>query len=168
MRIFLIGYMCCGKSTAGRKLARKLNLQFIDMDDYFEEKFRISVPDFFIKYGEGLFRKLESKVLLELAGYDDVVISTGGGTSCFNENMKLINNNGISVYLKMSIKSLHSRVLSARKKRPLLSEIKKEELMEYISDQLSEREKYYKKADYTVKGESVDIEEIVQLVDGGQ
>ena len=156
--------MCSGKSTVGKKLARKLDYDFIDLDFYFEEKYHISVEDFFTKYGEDNFRKIETQLLNEVLVKDNVVISTGGGTPCFNENMKVMEENGISIYLKIHINSLKYRILNSKKKRPLLENISNENATEFLSNHLSEREKFYQQADYTVKGENADIDGILELI----
>lgn len=156
--------MYSGKTTAGKKLAKILHYDFYDTDEYFEKKYRITIPDFFLKYDEGLFRKLEKKVLEELLDLKNAVISTGGGTPCYFNNMDLINENGKSFYLKMSVKSLVVRALNSKKKRPVLNCIPNEELEKYIADHLKERETYYLKSDYTVKGENFDPENIISKI----
>lgn len=164
MRIFIIGYMYSGKSTVGKKLARRLNYDFIDLDIYFEEKYHISINDFFRKYSENDFRKIETQLLNEIIEKDNTVISTGGGTSCFNDNMKLIKENGISIYLKLHINSIKDRILNSKKQRPLLKDVSSENIDVFLSDHLSEREKYYQQADFIVKGENADIEGMIELI----
>jgi len=164
MKIFIIGYMCSGKSTVGKRLAQKLNYSFIDLDFYFEKKFHISVDDFFTKYGENAFRKIETQLLNEILVKDNIVISTGGGTPCFNENMNVMRKNGVSIYLKMHINSLKDRIINSKKKRPLLKNITNENVTDFLSNHLNEREAFYQQADYTVKGENADIEEMVKLI----
>lgn len=161
MKVFLVGYMFSGKTTAGRKLARKLNYKFFDTDDYFEKKFRITITDFFRKYNENIFRKLEKKVLEELMNNDKAVISTGGGTPCYFDNMDLIKRNGRSFYLKMSVKSLAVRAMNSKRKRPALQNIPVVELEEYIASHLKKREVYYLKADHMVKGENFNPQSIL-------
>lgn len=168
MRIFLIGYMCSGKSTVGKRLAKRLNYDFIDLDDFFEENYHISIEGFFEKYDEEAFRKLENKLLNDLLKFDNVVISTGGGTPCFYDNMEIIKNNDVSIYLKMHEKSLETRVLNSRKTRPVLKHVKKENLNEFIKKQIKEREEYYLKATHIIKGESVDYNEIERMLAEGK
>ncbi len=156
--------MCSGKSTVGKRLARKLNYDFVDLDLCFEEKYHISVDDFFTKYGDDAFRKIETKLLNEILKKDNIVISAGGGTPCFNENMKLMKKNGVSVYLKMHINSLKDRILNSKKQRPLLKNISKDQIDDFLSDHLSKREVFYQQADFTVKGENVDVEGMVKLI----
>lgn len=163
MRIFLIGYPGSGKSTVSRKLAAKLDYRNIDTDQYFEEKYKISINDFFDKYGEEEFRKREREVLEEVIKDDDIVVSTGGGMPCYIDNMEIINDSGISVYLKLHPKSLVGRIINSKTKRPLLKNLSEEETFEFVTKQLNEREKFYTQANYTIKGENLLISELVDL-----
>ncbi len=164
MKVFIVGYMYSGKTTVGKKLASRLKYKFIDTDMAFMEKFKISVVDFFSKYDENLFRKLEHELLKEILITKNVIISTGGGTPCFYDNMSLIKNHGISMYLKMSLESILYRMKESKKKRPVLQKLEKGKLKNFIKNQLSEREKYYNQADYVVKGENADIKMILKLI----
>jgi len=164
MRIYLIGYMGSGKSSAGKSLANKLSYKFFDIDNIFETKFHISIVDFYEKYGEPLFRKLENQILKDTLKLEDSVIATGGGTPCNNKNIELINSNGISFYLKLSAKSLTSRLLDSKKKRPIIMNTSEDKLYEKIVKQLDERESFYLKAHYIIKGENLDLNKIVELV----
>ena len=160
MRVFLLGYMGCGKSNKGSKLAKKLNLNFFDLDILFEEKYKLTIQQFFSKYGEGLFRKLEHKLLKEILHNDNIVLSLGGGSPCFYDNMNLINESGITVYIKMPVKALQHRLTQAKKTRPLIKNRSPEELESLIASQLSEREVYYSKAHLTICGINPDIDQL--------
>lgn len=165
MRIFLTGYMYSGKTTIGKKVARKLELPFYDLDDYFEIKYKISVTQFFEKYSEELFRKLETETLAELIRQEDnVLISTGGGTACFNHNMELMNASGLTVYVEMSPKSVFARMQASKKKRPLLLQVQKDKVEAFIEKHLEERRKYYRQSRLTIKGENADIDQISRLI----
>jgi shikimate kinase len=166
MKVFLIGYMASGKSRMGRELAECLGYGFIDLDDLFEEKYKITVLDFFEKYGEGHFRKIESDLLKEVIALDDTIISCGGGTPCFFDNMDMIKGNGVSIYLKMSVKELVARLAIFRKRRPLLKDKPVEELEEYICNQLRERELYYYRADVVVNSVSLSVTKLIELLSG--
>jgi len=120
MKIYLVGFMASGKSVIGRKLAHELGFSFIDLDEEFERKYRITISSFFQKYGEPEFRILEHKILLETKNIDNHVISTGGGTPCFHDNMTFIKENGVSIYLKVSTPTLIHRLVNSRKSRPVL------------------------------------------------
>lgn len=157
MNIFLIGFMGSGKSVIGRKLAQELGLTFMDLDEEFERKFRITISSFFQKYNEVEFRLLERKILLETKKLDRFVISTGGGTPCFHENMTFIKENGISIYLKVSTPTLIHRLVNSRKPRPVLKSSTPEEMELQIGELLAKREPYYLQANYTVDEEHIDI-----------
>ena len=164
MRIYLIGYMASGKSNLGRLLAEKLCYRFVDLDYLFEERFRISVLDFFEKYDEGAFRKIEQTLLKETIDLEDVVISTGGGTPCFFNNMDVIRQSGLSVYLCWKAPSLLYRLKMVKRKRPLLKDIPSTELEGKVIAQLSEREFYYNQADFIIQGENFDMEALLLLI----
>lgn len=160
MKVFIVGYMYSGKTTVGKKLAKKLELDFFDIDHYFERKYKIRVQDFFDKYDENAFRKLEGEILLEIIRKDDFVLSTGGGTPCFYGNMDLINKHGISVYLKMAPESIAHRAMHSRKPRPLFKNLTDNEIPVFINQHLADREKYYNAADIIFKGESAVVDEL--------
>jgi shikimate kinase len=166
MRVYLIGYMGSGKSRTGGEVAAKMNWSFTDMDDLFEEKYRISVLDFFEKYDENSFRNIERKLLHETILEDNKIIATGGGTPCFFDNMDFINNNGTSIYLKPGISLLLNRLRIVRKKRPLLKDIKLENLVDYIHQQLAERELFYSQAHFTLEGSDISAENVINLIKG--
>lgn len=160
-RIYLVGYMGSGKSSAMKLIANKLSWQAYDVDRLFEERYKISVQDFFHKYDEDAFRKLESQILKETVKYENAVIATGGGTPCFFDNMDWINENGLSVFLKVSAKTAVNRLINSKKKRPLIEGKNEAELLEYVENHYNTRIPFYKKAHITVKGESLDIKEIL-------
>lgn len=155
--VYLIGFMGSGKSTVGKKLGNQLGRSFIDLDTLIENKYRISIPDLFSRFDEAAFRKVEHETLKETLKLQNHVIATGGGTPCFYDNIDLINVHGTSVYLKLHPQSLYQRLLTSRKKRPLIAENPEDKIQEYIEAKLAEREFYYQQALFTVKGESLDI-----------
>ena len=162
MRIVLVGYMGCGKSTVGKKLASKLGFFFLDTDLLFEEEYKISISNFFEKYGEDVFRRIERNILKKALINDNVVISTGGGTPCILDNMDLINKNSFSIYIKMHINSIENRLINSKKPRPLIKDIPQTDLISFIEKQLLEREKYYNQANLIIKGENLDINSIIE------
>lgn len=166
MRIFLIGFMGSGKTTVGQKLARRLGYSFIDMDKHIEEGKGMSINQIFSKLGESEFRRLEHDLILRIVKMDNVVVSTGGGVPCFNDNMELINQSGISIYLKMTPESLVSRLIHSQSKRPLIRELSSAELPVFIKEKLEEREPYYLKSKYIHDGLDVNIVEIVNMIKG--
>ena len=145
-RIVLIGFPGSGKSTVGRRLARKLGVAFIDLDLYIEEKYHTAVPLLFQKYGEPAFRALEYAALCEVLANDDVVIATGGGTPCHGDAMDRINARAESIYLRLSEEQLVERLRHSKKKRPLTDSLTLPALRQYVHDTLAEREPFYLKA----------------------
>ena len=164
MRIYLVGYMASGKSQTGRDLAMHLGFEFLDLDEMFEERYRISIMDFFQKYDEAGFRRIESGLLRETGRCENTVISTGGGTPCFYGNMDFILSQGKSVYLKIPVPELVKRLKSIRKKRPLLTGIKEDELEKFIREQLAVREKYYLQATIISQGPDHDLKNMIQIL----
>ena len=150
-RIFLFGFMACGKTTTGRRIAKKYGLEFIDLDAYIENRFHKSVSQIFADKGEEGFRKIEHNMLQEVSGFEDVVIAAGGGTPCFFDNMDIMNEAGDTVYLKASPEKLcESLTVNGMAKRPLVANKTKEELLDYVSSTLSVREPFYQKAKHTM------------------
>lgn len=145
-RIFLIGYMGAGKTTLGRSLAKVMGLEFIDLDHFIEARQHKTVKEIFAEVGEEGFRKIERASLEEVAQYENVVISLGGGTPCFFDNMEVVNRSGVSVYLKPSEEVLLMRLIKGKHKRPLLADKSDDQILQFIREQLAWREPYYLKA----------------------
>lgn len=148
--IILVGFMGCGKTTLGRKLARQLNYGFIDADDAIEARYQLSVRDIFAKFGEEHFRKLERELILSLKGAENIVLSTGGGMPCFGDNMQLLNEFGTTFYLQRSVSELANRLINAKKPRPLILGKTYDELLEFIQNLLAQRETFYLQADHVL------------------
>lgn len=145
-RIFLIGYMGAGKTTLGKAFTRATGLNFIDLDWYMEERFHKTVSQLFAERGEQGFRELEQRMLHEVAEFEDVVISTGGGTPCFFDNMDYMNACGETVFLEVAPEVLFRRLKVAKQQRPLLANKNDEELMHFIREALQKRHPFYAKA----------------------
>jgi shikimate kinase len=158
--------MGSGKSTLGKRLAKRLAYDFVDMDHYIEEQQGLKVAEIFEQKGESFFRTLETGFIESLETDKNLVIATGGGVPCFGKNMNLMNQKGVTVYLKLNPASLAGRLENAREIRPLIASIPKEQLIDYIETKLSEREPYYKQARCIIKGENVKPEHVVSLVFG--
>ena len=163
-RVFLIGYMGSGKSTVGKKLAKKMNYSFVDLDYYIEKKHSKNISDIFSDRGEEVFRKLERDSLVEVIKMDNVVISLGGGTPCFFDNLQRIQENGISIYLKMPAQALLNRLNNAKIERPLLKGMGDNEKMEFIQQQLGERERYYLRAHLIFNAFNPNIDLLQELI----
>ncbi|MDQ3190298.1 MAG: shikimate kinase [Bacteroidota bacterium] len=160
MLIFLTGFMGCGKSTTGKKLANKLSYEFVDLDDYIEQKQGSKIGEMLNEKGEEYFRNIETACLAELASKNNLVISTGGGTPCFNHNMNIINASGISIYLKLSVETLYGRLKNAKHTRPLLENLEGDKLKSTIRTKLAEREPFYSLSNYKVKAKDLNLEEL--------
>ena len=164
MRIYLIGYMGCGKSTIARSLASKLGIEYVDLDRYVSDKQGQTVEEIFQEHGEEYFRELETSALEDLATVDNIVISTGGGTPCFNDNMTFIKNAGVSIYLKVDPNVLINRLLISHTVRPLILNKSPEELNEYITMSLAMREPFYEQANVTIANPSRDVTKIIEIL----
>ena len=149
-RIILIGYMGSGKTTIGKALSKETGMMFYDLDWYIESRMRKTISQIFAERGEDGFRKLEHNMLHEVAEFEDVIISCGGGTPCFFDNMDYLNQQGDVVYLKATPEVLYKHLLMAKIERPLLKDKTPEELTAYITDHLKERAPFYEKARYTL------------------
>ena len=162
MKVYLVGYPACGKTTLGKKIARKLGYNFVDLDLLFEETYHVTISDFFGNYGEDVFRICEKKILRTASQMNNTVIATGGGAPCFFDNMDYINKNGLSIYIKKPAKFLAERLRNAKSVRPLFRGISNEDMLSYITTQLVEREYYYMKAKVVVQQQNVD--EVVEII----
>ena len=163
-KIFLIGFMGSGKSTAGRKLASQLNWSFIDLDEKIQKMEGMKIPDIFSLKGEPYFRKLETQALQELKSEKDTVISTGGGTPCFGDNMDFMLSSGLTVYIRMTPANLKKRLEGSAEGRPLLKEIAMKDLQEYITSKLAEREKWYSRAEIIIDVVNNDLPDLLSLI----
>ena len=145
-RIFIVGYMGVGKTTIGKGLAELFDLEFIDLDKFIENKYRKTIPQIFEAKGEDGFRNIEQNALAEVANFENVIVSTGGGAPCFFENMEIMNRSGVTVYIKAEPEELANRLLASKTERPLIAGKSREELIPFIQNHLSAREYYYNKA----------------------
>ncbi len=162
-RIIIVGYMGAGKTTVGKALARELGLQFYDLDWYIESRQHKTVPQIFAEKGEDGFRKIEYNMLHEVAEFENVVISCGGGTPCFFDNMDYMNAQGDVVYLKADTDVLYRHLLVGKTERPLLKGKSKEELVAFITEQLERREPFYAKARHTLDVSLMDNYEKIKI-----
>ena len=156
IRIFLTGYMGSGKTTLGRALAADLNVQFIDLDHYIEQRYRKTIAQLFAENGEDGFRAIERRMLHEVGEFEDVIISTGGGTPCFFDNIEFMNAQGTTIYLDVPVERLFIRLCIARSKRPLIKDKNDEELRAFIIEQLEKRAPHYNKAQYSFRADRLE------------
>ena len=164
MRVFLIGYMASGKSTAAKKLAKKLEIDAVDLDAEIVKSSGMSIPEIFKLKGEKGFRKLERAELRKWMGKDNFVMACGGGTPCFFESMDEMNAAGETIYLQMTPKAVVDRVQSAKTERPILKGLSQEKMLGKVAFQIEKREPFYTRAKWTVNGVNLDIEELAGMV----
>lgn len=165
-KIVLIGYMGVGKTFLGKKLSKVIEMPYYDLDDLIEKEVGMSVQEIFKIKGEIFFRRIERKVLEEkLSSKDSFVLSIGGGTPCYYDNYKLLEQDKISsVYLKASISTLAERLKNEKETRPLLKQLSALELTEFIGKHLFERSYYYGKANFTVEVDEKPATEVIQEI----
>ena len=162
-RIILIGYMGSGKTTVGRALAKELNMPFYDLDWYIESRMRKKVSAIFAERSEEGFRQIERNMLHEVAEFEDVIISCGGGTPCFFDNMDYMNSQAQVVWLKAEPEVLHRHLLMGKGDRPLLKGKTPDELIAFIREQLDYREQFYSKARYVLDVSLMDNYDKIQI-----
>lgn len=155
--------MGVGKTTVGKKLAKLLGIGFIDLDKFIESKYRKTVPELFTERGESEFRLIEQKSLIEVSEIEDVVISTGGGTPCFFENIRLMNQTGTTVYIHAEPEELATRLRASKIVRPIVSGKTEKDLTLFIARHLKERERFYNQAQVVYKTDHLVTKEDVHL-----
>ena len=155
--------MGAGKTTIGKALSKELGAIFYDLDWYIESRMRKTVAQIFAEKGEEGFRKMEYNMLHEVAEFENVIISCGGGTPCFFDNMDYLNQQGKTVYLKADPEVLYNHLLMGKVERPLIKGKSPEELIAYIREQLKKREEYYTKAKYTLDVSLMDNYEKIKI-----
>ena len=159
--------MGAGKTTVGKALSKALGLQFYDLDWYIESRMHKTVPQIFEESGEGGFRKIERNMLHEVAEFEDVVVSCGGGTPCFFDNIDYMNRQGETVYLKATPEVLYGHLRMGKTVRPLLLNKTPDEVEAFIRKQLAEREQFYLKAKHVLDVNLMDnYDKIKTSVDG--
>ena len=155
--------MGAGKTTIGKALSKELGATFYDLDWYIESRMRKTVAQIFAERGEEGFRKMEYNMLHEVAEFENVIISCGGGTPCFFDNMDYLNQQGKTVYLKADPEVLYNHLLMGKVERPLIKGKSPEELIANIREQLKKREEYYTKAKYTLDVSLMDNYEKIKI-----
>lgn len=162
-RIIIIGYMGSGKTTVGHALSQELGLPFYDLDWYIETRMHRTVKQIFDEKGEEGFRKIEHNLLHEVAEFEDVIISCGGGTPCFFDNIDYINRQGETVYLKCTTDVLYKHLKMGKTVRPLLLNKTPDEVKTFIEAQLKQREPFYAKAKHIVDVSLMDNKEKIKI-----
>lgn len=163
-RIILIGYMGAGKTTVGKELAKEMGLMFYDLDWYIESRMRKTVAQIFEERGEEGFREIERNMLHEVAEFENVIISCGGGTPCFFDNMEYMNQQGDTFYLQASPETLAAHLKMGKGVRPLLLGKTEEQLHQYIRESLDKRNEFYTKARHIINIDILDSFDKISLV----
>ncbi len=164
MKIFFVGFMGCGKTTWGRKLANRLEYEFVDLDKVFEEQLGMTITQYFEEHSQEEFRALESKILKETNYPENVIVSTGGGLPVFFDNMEWMNANGQTIYIKLTPATLAERLDRGKTTRPLILGKHGDELVAFITEKLAEREGFYEKATHVVNGIEMTPDSLAELV----
>jgi shikimate kinase len=138
--------MGAGKTTIGKELSALMKCSFIDLDFFIERRYHKTIRQIFEEKGEATFRELEHKMLREVAEFEDVIISTGGGTPCFFQNMQFMNAFGTTIYLKVSNKELVRRIQSHKSTRPMLKNLTGDDLIRFVDETMSKRQPHYEQA----------------------
>lgn len=166
-RIFIVGYMGAGKTTVGKGLAKLRELTFLDLDAFIENKYRKTVSQLFAEKGESEFRRMEQSALREVSEFENIVVSTGGGAPCYNDNMELMNKAGTTVYIEAGPEELAARLLASKTVRPLIAGKSRDELIPFITRHLEERKRYYQKAHIVYHTDRLLTKEQVHLTING-
>ena len=164
MRIFFIGFMGCGKTSWGRKLAAHLGYEFIDLDHVLEAHAGMTIAEYFSTFGEDAFRELESSILKTTDYPENAVISTGGGLPCFFDHMQWMNANGKTLYIKLTPATLAERLEKSKTKRPVLQNRHGDELIAFITEKLAERDGFYNQAMHIINGIDLSVERLEEAV----
>ena len=164
MKIFLIGFMGCGKSYVGKKLAALLGFEFLDLDSLIENTEGGTIGEIFEQRGEPYFRQIESDSLKELSKWSDLVVATGGGAACFNDNIKWMNENGVTVYLETTSQLLLERLVPQTEQRPLLRGKSESELLDFIENKVADRAFYYNQAHIIIHQSENDDEVVFEIL----
>ena len=166
LTVYLIGFMGAGKTTLGKAVAEILGWEFIDVDQLIENDAGMSISEIFAREGEVHFRKLETDALIRLAigQSGNRIIATGGGAPCHGENMALLNQLGVTIYLNPKIETLTLRLISQKAERPMIMEIPDDQLSDHISGLLQKREPYYRQAMITLQDDQLTIQDLIKAI----
>ncbi|MBR5131995.1 MAG: AAA family ATPase [Alistipes sp.] len=165
MILFLVGYAGSGKSTLAKRLARRLQMRTIDTDKRVEMLEGATIADIFYYQGEEYFREAERRALESVEMEGDTIVATGGGLPTWGDNMAWMREHGVVVYLRRSAEQILSRLSDyGREKRPMFRGKSDEELLEFMREQMAERERYYTKADIVVECTAMSDDDVVEKI----
>jgi shikimate kinase len=162
--VILVGFMGSGKSTIGKVLAERLEVDFIDSDEEISKNEGLSVSEIFDRKGEAYFRQKEREFVLNLSNVKPAVIAVGGGLPCFEDNLELLKKAGTVFYLNVSVMTLVKRLQNEKSQRPLLANLEDKELSNFVFDKLIERTAFYRKANHIIPNETGSVDAAVQEI----
>ncbi len=166
MLIFLVGFMGCGKSYTAKYLANALSIPYVDMDQAIEMQHGKSIPLIFEEEGEFAFRNMEHEYLQSLDPHYSRIISTGGGTPCFHDNMALMNRLGTTIFIDTDKSKIVERLLRGIHKRPLLQGMNEHDLGFFYDQKMKERRPFYEQANFQVKHQDYEVlEKLIQSLE---
>lgn len=163
-KIFLIGMMGSGKSYWAEKLKKKLKITAYDLDSLIEMMEEKTVAEIFEEDGEEYFRKAEAKMLRLFAEKKQFILSCGGGTACYHDNMKWMNKNGITIWLDEPVEILTKRLLKEKDHRPLIRNLDDRSLKEFLNRKLQERATFYSEATYRLNEENINEKSFTKIL----
>tara|TARA_B100000683_G_scaffold89545_1_gene88433 strand:+ start:144 stop:653 length:510 start_codon:yes stop_codon:yes gene_type:complete len=161
MRLCILGFMGAGKSSLGKLISSRLKLPFIDLDDYIEAKESLSISEIFKQKGQTAFREIENNCLREVLDLETAIISLGGGTPCTTDNISLIKEKSLSLFIDLPVNMLFNRLKNARRPRPLIQDLNEKELKTFIENKMLERRPYYSQANKHVHASKDAIDEVL-------
>lgn len=164
MHIFLLGFMGSGKSHWGRLWAAAHNFNFIDLDEELEKQEQKTVAEIFETRGEDYFRQKETILLRSLTAQSNSIVSCGGGTPCFFDNMAWMNKNGLTIFLEATTQFILKNIKNEKDKRPLIKDKDDAEIIFFIEQKLKERQPYYSKAKIIFPAEDLNIDSIKKVI----
>lgn len=163
MRIYLIGFMGCGKTHWGKELSSKLQFPFFDLDEAIEENTGMSVTNIFAELGEEQFRLREKELLYTLTeSHGSFVLACGGGTPCFYNNIDYMKSRGTTVWINCSVATLFTRLVNEKEKRPLIAALTDAELKAFIVKKYADRRIFYRQADVIVNEEEASLDKLIE------
>ncbi|MBS0027460.1 shikimate kinase [Chitinophaga sp. 22321] len=162
MKIYLLGFMGAGKSYWGKQLADHLELPYYDLDEVIVEAEEMAIADIFSTKGEDYFREKESKLLRELSAQENFLISCGGGTPCFQENMDFMNEQGITIWINPSVEAMVERLQRKKFKRPLIADLEDEDLAGFVEKKMAERLPFYQQSRHIISSDNISLDTFTQ------
>lgn len=165
MKVFLIGYMGCGKSRWGKIVAEHYGFRFVDLDRLIEERECLSVPEIFTKHGESGFREKEHEALQSISEAKNLIVATGGGAPCFNNNMEEMNRMGTTLFIECSPQLLRQRIIESETERPLVKNFSQDELLNFIVRHLQNRMPFYQQSHHKLVSGNLELDDFTTILD---